>query len=126
MGKNKKQAASIMMWLVAANFAEIGIRRWTKEMLAGLMGQELPEDDEDKEFYKNLGQVMQNVPFMGSIFYAMLYEDFPVPAVSMTAKIVGKFGAAIKAEDDKGLKFIKALLAAAPGGQQIEPMVKGE
>jgi hypothetical protein len=126
MGKNKKQAINIAMWLIAANYAEMGLRKWTKEAIAGMMGQELPEDDEDKAFYKDLGQILQNIPFMGSIYYAMLYEDFPVPVVSMLKKILGKFGAAVKAEDDKGLKFIKALLASVPGGQQIEPMVKGE
>lgn len=127
MGKNKKQAISIMMWLVAANFAEGGIRRWTKEMISGLMGQEPPDDDdEDKKFYKDVGQVLQNIPFLGSIYYAMLYEDFPVPSVSMLSKLIAKAGAAVKADDDKGTKILKALLAAVPGGGQIEPMIKGE
>ena len=125
-GKNKKQAINIAMWLIAANYMEMGIRRFSKELIAGMFGQELPEDDEDRAFYKTVGQVLSNVPFAGSLFYSTIYGDFPVPSVSMTTKILKKFGAAIKADEDKGLKWFKALLSATPGGQQIEPNIKGE
>lgn len=126
-GNNKKQAASIAMWLVAANFAELGIRKMTKEMIAALSGEELPEDDEDKEFYKNLGQILQNVPFIESLYYSILYGDLPIPSVSMLLRISGKVSSAAKADEDTaGAKWLKALLTSIPGGQQFEKLVDAE
>lgn len=124
-GTNKKQAVNIAMWLVAANFAELGIRKMSKEMIAALTGEELPEDDEDKEFLSNLGQILQNVPFVGSIYYSMLYDDLPVPSLSMTGRIIKKISSAVKADEDtRGIKTLKAILSAIPGGQQFEKSIK--
>jgi hypothetical protein len=124
-GTNKKQAVNIAMWLIAANFAEIGIRKWTKEAVGQLMGKEPPEEDEDKELLRNIGQVLQNIPFMGSIYYAMIYDDYPVPSISMTAKISERITSAIKSDEDNAeIRWLKAFLSAMPGGQQIEQNIK--
>jgi hypothetical protein len=126
-GTNKKQAVNIAMWLIAANFAELGIRKWTKEMIAQLTDEELPEEDEDKEFEKNLGQVLQNIPFVGSMYYSILYGDYPIPTISMTGRIIKKIGSAMKADEDtSGIKWLKALVSSIPGGQQFEKGLKEE
>ena len=127
-GTNKKQAINIAMWLIAANFAELGIRKWTKEMIAQLTGEELPEEDEDKEFAKNLGQVLQNVPFVSQFYYGVLYGSLPVPSAAQIKSLFEKFGSAMKEEDEdeKFNKLIRAGLYALPGGAQIEKLIPKE
>lgn len=132
-GTNKKQAINIATWLIAANFAELGIRKMTKEMIAQLTGQELPEEDEEKDFTKNLGQVLQNIPFIGSLYYSILYRGLPVPSADIARKILEKFGTAIKkttGEDADEEEVMKAwedfMINSVPGGQQFSGILKEE
>jgi hypothetical protein len=126
-GGNKKQAINIAMWLIAANFAEAGIRRMSKEMIAQLIGEEIPEDDEDESMEKLVGQSLQNIPFLGSMYYAILYGDIPIPSISMATKIIEKVSAATKADEDTaGIKWLRALITATPGGQQFKGILDEE
>lgn len=128
-GNNKKQAVSVAMWLIAAQFAENGIRQMTAQMLATLMGQELPDDDddEDKQLINNLRSVLQNVPFVGSLFSGIVYGDLPIPSISMLGKIFEKISTAVKAgENNPEEKWLKAILTATPGGQQFTKYIKNE
>lgn len=128
-GSNKKQAIGIATWLIAANFAELGIRGWTREAFANIFGEGLPDDDDEdeKNFFQNLGQILQNIPFVGSLYYSMLYGDVPVPSISMLKKIFSKLSAAVKAGDNSPeTKWMKAVLTMIPGGQQFEKFIKNE
>lgn len=125
VGKNKKQAINIAMWLIAANFAEIGIRRLTKEMIAQLTGKDLPEDDDEKSDTKMLLQVASNIPFIGQWASSFIYGGLPVPSASTIGKIIGRVGAAIN-EDDEDVafkKWSKAFVSALPGGQQLTELI---
>ena len=133
-GKNKKQAVAIAAWLIAANFAELNIRKLSKEMVAALMGRDIDEDDDDdREFLQNVGQVLQNIPFMGSLYYSILYGDLPVPTISMVGKLVKKLGIAAKTQtseekedEEKQLAWTRFFISLLPGGQQIERNLREE
>ena len=133
MNKEPKQAINIAIWLIAANFAEIGIRKWTKEMIAALTGEEIPEETEDQAFIKNLGKVLNNIPFVGSIFSAMQYGEFPIPSLSMAAKVGEAIYRAAKTQGDEDKEaeqkvkaWMKFISTAIPGGQQIDALFKEE
>jgi len=132
-GSNKKQAINIAMWLIAANYAELGIRKWSKEAITRALGKEIPEDDEEKQKLADIGQILQNIPFLGSLYYSLLYGDIPVPAVSMGGKIIEKTGTALKKSfdedadsEEKERKWLSALLSATPGGGQFRDITKEE
>jgi hypothetical protein len=128
IGKNKQQAVNIASWLIAANFAEMGIRRMTKEAIAAMTGKELPEEDEDREAEKQLLQVLSNIPFVGQLVQSLTYDSFPVPSISMLDKLRGRVTSALKEddEDEAFLKWVKAGVSAMPGGQQLVDLIPNE
>lgn len=128
MKKDASEATGIALWLVAANMAEYGIRMITKETIGALVGVEPPpDDDEDLALYQKVGQALQTVPFVGNMWYAGLYDSFPVPSVSMLLRLTRKWKSALSADEyTKASKVLKAVANMIPGGQQIENLFDEE
>jgi len=81
-GKNTSQAMNLFVWLSIAGFAELGLRRLSKEIIAMITGEDLEDWPETftKEFVVN---TLQNIPGIsqGVSFYN--YGSLPVPSIAI-------------------------------------------
>lgn len=126
-----KKAVNIATWLALATFAEMGLRRMSKEMIAFMTGADV--EDWDETFQKELVMNMiQKVPFVSQAVSALNYGSIPVPSIDITANMLEKFylSATAKKQDTKTRNFIRGTLLALgifkgiPGVIQTEQIAK--
>ncbi len=128
---NMGKAMNIAIFLMLANFAEIGIRRFGKEVIASMTGEELsdwPETYKDEAVATMLG----NVPVVSQIVSSVNYGSIPVPSVEMGNKIVERLQAANNSKKDstrdrnlaRALTLAIGVVFKIPGTVQGEQIVK--
>lgn len=87
---NPYKAMNIFFFLLLANFAELGLRRMSKEFISGMTGDDL--DDWEETFTQEVVfNLTGNVPFVSSIIGAGQYSSIPIPSVDMTRRIIERF-----------------------------------
>jgi hypothetical protein len=132
-GKNYSQALNMATWLAVATFAEIGIRRVTKELIALLTGQDL--DDWDETFGKELvGQLLGKVPFLSQVVSSLNYGTIPIPTVEIFSQMLEKFKYSVSAkkfETRERNAIIATLMALGtiggiPGTMQASQLIKSK
>ena len=129
------KAMNIFFFLAMANFAEIGIRRFSKELLANMTSEDI--DDWDETFKKEIVMnVLGNIPFISQATAAISDGSIPVPAIDMSARIIEKLNAAAKAKKQstrdrnlmRGLTLGLGVAFRVPGtvqGEQIMRAITG-
>ena len=96
-----KKAGNIAFYLMMANFAELGIRKISKELINLLTGSDDDKEIKDgitKEFIMTL---LGNIPFVSQAVSALGYGSIPVPSLSLIDTGLDK----IRARLIKGKKF---------------------
>lgn len=128
---NIGQAMSIFLWLSIAGFAEIGLRRLTKELIAMLTGDEL--DDWSETFTEEaILNSLQNIPFVSQAVSTYNYGNIPVPTLSLLQDMAEKWETLkrTKDPDKKRLKALELLImtggtaAGIPGTLQVSEIVR--
>lgn len=125
------KALNIFFFLAMANMAEIGIRRFSKELLANMTKEDI--DDWPETFNKEVvSTALGNVPFVSQAVSAVNYGSIPVPSVDMGARIIKRLNAAANAkkESTRDRNLVRALtlglgvLFKVPGTAQGEQIVR--
>jgi len=128
---NVGRAMNIFLWLALAGFAEMGLRRATKELIAMLTGEEL--EDWPESFTEELvTNTLQNVPFVSQGVSVHQYGQVPVPTLSLLDSLGGKYMMLKRTKDpDKKTLYALELLIVAggtaaglPGTMQVEEIVR--
>jgi len=133
--RSTKDVMNFAFWLTIANASEMYIRRISNQVIAWATGSD--EDDWEETFtQKVVLQAMSNVPFVSQISGSLIYGNIPVPAISISQKLVERGGATAKGiiagddiEDIAKNAFIFTLLAGglftgAPGILQAEQVIR--
>ncbi len=128
---NLGRAVNMFFWLSVAGFAEMGLRRATKELVALLTGEDLPEWEETftKEIVTN---ILQNVPFVSQAVSVHEYGQIPVPSLSLMESLFEQYRTLQRTKDPDKQKLhaieliIKAggVAAGLPGTMQVADIIK--
>ncbi|MCJ7497777.1 MAG: hypothetical protein MUO78_06555, partial [candidate division Zixibacteria bacterium] len=129
--KNIGQAANMFFWLAMAGFAEMGLRRLSKELIALLTGEEL--DDWSETFSKEaVVNTLQNVPFISQGVSLYNYGNIPVPTLSLMQDIGEKI-VTLRRTKDPDKRLLKSLelivlstgvAAGMPGTMQLAEFIR--
>jgi hypothetical protein len=131
--KNKdiSQAMNMFFWLAMAGFAEMGLRRLSKEIIAMITGEEL--DDWSETFAKEtVVNTLQNVPFISQGVSLYNYGNIPVPTLSLAQDMGDKIVELrrTKNPDKKLLKALELLVlttgtaTGTPGTMQVSEVIR--
>ena len=106
---------NMFFWLSMAGFAEMGLRRLSKELIALITGREL--DDWSETFTEEIiTNMFQNIPFVSQAMSIYSYGSIPVPSIALANEIVNKIKWLRKTNDpDKKLLMGLELLALTIG-----------
>lgn len=131
--KDISQAMNMFFWLAMTGFAEMGLRRLSKEIIAMLTGEEL--DDWSETFAKEtVVNTLQNVPFISQGVSLYNYGNIPVPTLSLAQDIGDKIVELrrTKNPDKKLLKVLELLVltigtvTGTPGTMQISEVIRSK
>ena len=113
--KNVSQGMNMFFWLAMAGFAEMALRRLSKEIVAMFTGQDL--DDWEETFVKeNTVNTLQNIPFISQGVSLYNYGSIPVPALSLVQRMGEKITMMKRTKDpDKKLLQTLELLVLMSG-----------
>jgi hypothetical protein len=124
--KNVTQAANMFFWLAMAGFAEMGLRRLSKEMVAMVTGEDTEEWEETftEEIVVNL---LQNIPFLTQAVSVYNYGQIPVPTIAVMNDMVKQLDIYKKTKDPdkKKIRALEAIItivgssAGLPGTRQV-------
>jgi len=113
--KDVGQAMNIFFFLAMAGLAEMVLRRFTKEMLGMLTGDD-PDKWSETFTEEMITNALQNVPFVSAVAGSYNYGNIPIPTISMAQEINEKFQAMKRTKDpDKKVLRILELLVQAGG-----------
>jgi hypothetical protein len=111
--------ANMFFWMSMAGFAEMGLRRLSKEFIALITGKELDDWPETftEEFVTNM---LQNIPFVSQAMSVYSYGSIPVPSIALANEITNKIKWLRRTNDpDKkllmGLELLVMTIGAAIG-----------
>jgi hypothetical protein len=128
---NIGQGLNVAMFLALAGFAEIGLRRFSKEMIALMTDDDL-EDWPETFKQEAVMAMVNNVPFISQGVSAVNYGTIPVPSVDMAKRIIDRANAVAKSkkEETKKRNFVRAMMLGlgvvfkVPGTVQGEQLVR--
>lgn len=129
---NTKQALSAATFLLLASAAEIGIRRLSKEIIAGILDNDM-EPWEDSITEEAIATALGSVPFVSQGVSALQYGSIPVPSIGVLTQAGErlKWAAQSKSEGKKAQHYTEAgiLIGGAafgiPGTLQVEQLFRG-
>jgi hypothetical protein len=105
--KNYAQMANMFFWLAMAGFAEMGLRRLSKEIVAMFTGEDT-EDWSETFVEEVVVNGLQNVPFISQGVGAIQYGSMPVPTIAVAQQIIDKLNT-LKKTKDPDKKILHAL-----------------
>ena len=131
-----KKAGGISLALVSANLLEAGLirpfsRHVMNAVLSLLTGREPKEEDdeteEERRIIKILGEFASNVPFLGPLFYGMVYKETPFPVLAMFSEVfktggelINDFTSEDTEDSEKAWGVFNAMLSLIPGLRQFQ------
>ncbi len=130
---NVGKAMNIFFYLALAGFAEMGIRRLTKELIALLTGEDT--EDWSETFTRELVvNTLQNIPFVSQGVSTYNYGNVPVPAISLIEQMTERFNRIkrTKSPSKRRLQALELLLlssgvvAGVPGTVQALEIVESK
>ena len=131
--KDVNQGMNMFFWIAMAGFAEMALRRASKELIALLTGEDL-DDWEDTIVKENVINTLQNVPVISQGVSLYNYGTIPVPAFSYMQRMTTKLQTLKRTKDsDKRLMQTLELLilvggttAGLPGTEQLAEILRSE
>ena len=129
---NIKQGVNIATWLILANFSEVGLRRFSKEIVAAVSGYDIDPWDEEQREKELVHSLLGNVPIVSQAMSTWEYGSAPVPAASMVEKVMDSVAYAKKSKSsEKKLKHATSagltaagLFLGVPGTFQADQIIK--
>ena len=124
-------AMNMFFWLAMAGFAEMGLRRLSKELIAFLTGDDL--DDWSETFTKEVViNTIQNIPFVSQLVSFYNYGNMPIPTVSLIQDVGEKIVwlRRTKDPDKRKLKILELIVIGVgaatgmPGTMQISEIIR--
>jgi len=104
---NTTQMMNIFFWMSMALFAELGLRRMSKELIAMMTGEDL--DDWGETFTNEwVANALQTVPGLSQATSAYTYGSMPVPTLAITNDLLVKLQY-LKRTKNPNKKLIKAI-----------------
>ncbi len=134
--KDPAKAVNILVFLLLANMAELGLRRLSKALVDTLVDGEFDGEEEDDEEENQLAKefainVVSNVPFVSQAVSIMEYGSNPIPTVSAFQKVVERNQSLQMSEEDETVDKNKLRLTISilgllgtPGATQADQVLR--
>lgn len=132
LGGDVKKGLNVAFFLALANFAEIGIRHISKELVDLISDGKFDEDERENPINRQFAlNIIQSVPFLGQATSILEYNSNPVPMISATQKAIDSYSSYKKSKrkttkDKNRMRVIVNLagLLGVPGSGQADQIIR--